>query len=99
MISTKQPDAVVIDSLSQPFNPLEALTAITQQLISSVSVSSHVPSSRHQISTNSYSKSTKDASPPPAELFLAPLPMISHTSQFHAKTLKNDISERCLIVN
>ncbi|CAF4385729.1 unnamed protein product, partial [Didymodactylos carnosus] len=90
MIPTKQPETVVIDYPPQPFNPLQALTAITQQLISSASIypyhiSSHVPFSQHQISTNSYSKSTKDASPPPAEPSLAPFQMISHTSLLATK--------------
>ncbi|CAF0841997.1 unnamed protein product [Didymodactylos carnosus] len=96
MSSTKQPEAVVIDSLPQPFNPLQALTVITQQLISSASinspsasiypyhVSSHVSFSQHQISTNSYSKSTKDVSPL-AEPSLTPLPMMSHTSLLATK--------------
>ncbi|CAF1439225.1 unnamed protein product [Didymodactylos carnosus] len=58
MIPTKQPEVVVIDYPPQPFNPLQALTAITQQLISSASIypyhiSSHVPFSQHQISINS----------------------------------------------
>ncbi|CAF4501652.1 unnamed protein product, partial [Didymodactylos carnosus] len=34
MIPTKQPETGVIDYPPQPFNPLQALTAITQQLIS-----------------------------------------------------------------
>ncbi|CAF3931061.1 unnamed protein product, partial [Didymodactylos carnosus] len=37
------------------------------------------------ISTNSYSKSTKDASPPPAEPSLTPFQMISHASLLATK--------------